>query len=135
MGLYEMMIDDNGLVYYKVWVEYDYYSLILWEIDQVGLDYIVFKVYDDVMLDDLEKKIIDFGIEVECVDVGVYFKSGCCLKFILFIGYEMYLFVEKEQVGNLLGMFNFDVIFDDDVCCGFCINGLDYVFIVGFDVD
>ena len=135
MGLHEMMTDDNGLVYFKAWAEHDHHSLVLRETDQAGLDHIAFKVYDDATLDDLEKKIIDFGIEVERVDAGVYPKSGRRLKFILPTGHEMHLFAEKEQVGNSLGTHNPDVIPDDDVCRGFRINGLDHVFIVGPDAD
>ena len=94
MGLHEMMTDDNGLIYFKAWAEHDHHSLVLRETDQAGLDHIAFKVYDDVTLDDLEKKIIDFGIEVERVDAGVYPKSGRRLKFILPTGHEMHLFAE-----------------------------------------
>ncbi|MGB0216334.1 MAG: hypothetical protein ACPF9E_12865 [Alteromonas oceani] len=96
MGLHEMMTDDNGLVYFKAWAEHDHHSLVLRETDQAGLDHIAFKVYDDATLDDLEQKIIDFGIEVERVDAGVYPKSGRRLKFILPTGHEMHLFAEKE---------------------------------------
>jgi catechol 2,3-dioxygenase len=135
MGLHEMMTDDKGLVYYKAWAEQDHHSVVLRKADSAGLDHFAFKVYDDATLDDLEKKIIEFGLSVEKIPAGVYPKSGRRLKFKLPTGQEMHLYAEKEWVGNSLGTMNPDVIPDEGVCRGFRINGLDHCFVVGPNAD
>lgn len=135
MGLHEMMTDENGLVYYKAWAEHDHHSIVLRQTDRAGLDHLAFKVYDDATLNELEQKIIDFGITVEQVAAGVYPKSGRRLKFALPTGHEMHLYADKEQVGNSMSTLNPGVLPDEGVCRGFRINGLDHCFIVGPNAD
>lgn len=135
MGLHEMLIDNNGLVYYKAWDEQDHHSIVLRQSDSAGLDHLAFKVYDDATLSELEMKIRDFGIEVKKVDAGVYPKSGRRLKFMLPTGHEMHLYAEKEQVGNSLGTVNPQVIPDEGVKRGFGIEGLDHCMINGPNIE
>jgi len=131
MGLLEMMTGDDGRVYYKAWDEKDHHSVVLREADAPGLDHFAFKVYKDETLTELAGKIEAFGIPVEEIAAGVYPKSGRRLKFTLPTGHEMHLYAEKEYVGNTLGTTNPGVIPDEGIRRGFCINGLDHVFIVG----
>lgn len=135
MGLHEMFTDEEGRIYYKAWDEKDHHSVVLREADQAGVDHIAFKVYDDNTLDTLEKKIIDFGIEVEHIAAGTYPKSGRRLKFILPTGHEMHLYAEKEQVGNSMGTLNPGAIPDEGVVRGFRVNGMDHSLLAGPNIE
>ncbi|OJS98058.1 catechol 2,3-dioxygenase [Marinobacter nauticus] len=131
MGLIEMDSNDNGLVYYKAWDEKDHHSVVLRLADKPGLDHLAFKVYDDATLTSLAEKIEAFGLSVEEVPAGAFFKSGRRIRFTLPTGHEMHLYAEKEYVGNSLGEVNPGVIPDEGVNRGFRINGLDHCFIAG----
>lgn len=134
MGLHETMSGDDGRVYFKAWDEKDHHSVVLRQADEAGLDHFAYKVYDDATLDEYEEKIKAFGIDVEKVDAGVYPKSGRRLVFKIPSGHEMHLYAEKEQVGNTLGTMNPGTVPEDGVIRGFCIYGLDHLFILGPDM-
>ncbi len=135
MGLREMLVDDQGLVYYKAWDEKDHHSVVLRESDSAGLDHFAFKVYSEETLDELMATLVECGIDVDQVPAGVYPKSGRRLKFKLPTGHEMHLYAEKEYVGNTLGTTNPGVLPDEGVVRGFRINGLDHCLIAGPNIE
>ena len=67
MGLIETDRDDQGRVYLKAWTEVDKFSVVLVEADEPGCDFMGFKVVDEAALNQLEKDLVDYGVEVEQV--------------------------------------------------------------------
>ncbi|MDY6842149.1 MAG: catechol 2,3-dioxygenase, partial [Pseudomonadota bacterium] len=67
IGLIETDRDDQGRVYLKAWTEVDKFSVVLREADEPGCDFMAFKVLDEDVLVQLEKDLVDYGVEVEQV--------------------------------------------------------------------
>ena len=63
LGMKTTMQDKAGNVYLKCWDEWDKYSVILTKADQAGLNHVAYKVEKESDLDDLQKKIEDWGIK------------------------------------------------------------------------
>lgn len=131
MGLHEVMTDAKGQVYYKCWDEHDHHSVILREADSAGMDYFAFKVHDNATLDELEQRLLKFGLSVSHIAAGVYPKSGRRIEFVIPSGHTMQLYAAKEQTGNTLGTRNPGVMPDEGVVRGFRINRLDHLLLGG----
>ncbi len=134
IGLQEMARDDDGRVYFKCWDEWDHHSIVIREGDEPGLDYIAYKVMDDAALTDYEKRVRDYGFEVESIDAGVYLKSGRRIQFTIPSGHVMQLYAEKEKVGNNMSAHNPEVIPDEGVIRGMGPTRLDHVLVYGPNV-
>lgn len=63
VGLGETQKED-GRICFKCWDEYDHHSVVLRKGDGPGLSKIGWKVESERNLDELEKKIEEFGIKV-----------------------------------------------------------------------
>ena len=70
LGLLQTDEDDQGRVYLKGWDEQDWFSVVLREADQPGMDFMGFKVRDEATLEDLAAKVKAFGCNVERVPAG-----------------------------------------------------------------
>lgn len=70
LGLIEMDRDDQGRVYLKAWSEVDKFSVVLREADEPGMDFMGFKVVDEVSLQQLEQDLQAHGCSVEQVPAG-----------------------------------------------------------------
>lgn len=112
LGMKIIMKDKVGNVYFKCWDEWDKYLVILILLDQVGMNYLVYKVEKEVDFEVLQQKIEVWGVKIIMFDEGILFLIGCMLQFKLFSGYEMCLYVSKEFVGIDVGNINFDFWFD-----------------------
>ncbi|MEZ5658713.1 MAG: catechol 2,3-dioxygenase [Burkholderiaceae bacterium] len=106
LGLKVTMEDKAGNVYLKCWDEWDKYSLILTPSDQAGMNHIAYKVRKDGDLDDLQKKIEDYGIKTTMMAEGALPSTGRMLQFNMPSGHEMRLYADKEYVGTEVGTTN-----------------------------
>ncbi|MGE0482564.1 MAG: catechol 2,3-dioxygenase [Gammaproteobacteria bacterium] len=131
LGLHEMPVDGDERAYFKAWDEHDHHSVVLREADNPGLDHVAFKVYDDATLDEFERRLGAFGMNVEHIAAGVHAASGRRLQFTLPSGHVMQLYAEKTRVGNTLGTRNPGVVPDEGVIRGMRINRLDHALLGG----
>lgn len=106
LGLVETARDAQGRVYMKCWDERDHHSVILREADRAGLDFVGFKVLDKATLDDLEKKLNDYGVTTERIKAGDLLETGERVRFTLPSGHLFELYAEKKAVGNGLQVAN-----------------------------
>lgn len=100
--------DENGNVYLKCWDEWDKYSLVLTPSNEAGFINIAYKVVNDLDLDVIKQKILDYGIDVQDVQEGEVLFCGRGIKFNLPSGHEMILFAKKDFVGKDVGTKNPD---------------------------
>ncbi|WP_067736631.1 catechol 2,3-dioxygenase [Novosphingobium naphthalenivorans] len=106
LGLVETGRDDSGRVYFKCWDERDHHSLILREADEAGIDFLAFKVRDELTLDVFRDKLEAAGIETEEKAAGDLLETGRRVRFTLPSGHLIELFATKTQVGNGIPMTN-----------------------------
>ena len=103
VGLIETGRDDQGRVYFKCWDEHDHHSFILRKADSPGMDFAGFRVLDTETLNELERKLNDYGVETRRIPAGDLLKTGERVRFKTPSGHEIELYAEKEKVGNGLG--------------------------------
>lgn len=106
LGLVETGRDDSGRVYFKCWDERDHHSLILREADEAGIDFLAFKVRDELTLDVLRDKLEAGGVATEEKAEGDLLETGRRVRFTLPSGHLIELFATKTQVGNGIPMTN-----------------------------
>ncbi len=106
MGMAQTDKDEDGNVYLKCWDEWDKYSVILSQSDTAGMNNIAYKVERDSDLDDLKKRVEDYGISVTDMAAGEMRSCGRGIKFNLPSGHEMRLYAEKEALGKDVGTTN-----------------------------
>ena len=108
LGLLQTDEDDQGRVYLKGWDEQDWFSVVLREADQPGMDFMGFKVRDEATLEDLAAKVEAFGCNVERIPAGELNHCGARVRFDSPTGHNFELYAEKDWKGNGLGLKNPD---------------------------
>ncbi|HKA22256.1 MAG TPA: catechol 2,3-dioxygenase [Blastocatellia bacterium] len=99
LGLQETRNGD-GTLFFKCWDEYDHHSVVLKEGKGPGLVRVGWKVESERDLDELEKKIEEFGIKVNRISKKEVTAVGEGLSFTAPSGQPMILYHEIEQVGR-----------------------------------
>ncbi len=98
--------DSDGTLYLKCWDEWDKYSVVLRPSKEATFNRIAYKVENDSDLDDLQKKVEEYGIKTKFLDAGEVRACGRVLTFILPSGHEFLLYAQKEFVGKKTGDIN-----------------------------
>lgn len=94
------------------------------------MDFMVFKVVDDIIFESLIVDIEVFGLEVIYKVVGDLKDCGCCIQFIVFFGYVFELYVDKVYIGKWgVEEINLEVWFR--VFCGMKVVCFDYCLLYG----
>lgn len=106
MGLIETDQDDQGRVYLKGWDEQDWFSVVLREADEPGMDFMAFKVDSAESLDAFEKGLREFGCNVERKPAGDLKHCGERVQFDSPTGHLFELYAEKDYKGNGVGLTN-----------------------------
>lgn len=106
LGFEETGRDDSGRVYFKCWDERDHHSYILREADEAGIDFLGFKVRDEMTLDGFRDQLEDAGIPTTEKPAGDLLETGRRIQFTLPSGHLIELFATKTQVGNGIPMIN-----------------------------
>jgi catechol 2,3-dioxygenase len=97
LGMKQTHVDAVGNVYLKCWDEWDKFSLILSSSDRAGMDHMAYKVCRESDLDDLKRRIEDWGIETAFLPAGTLPATGRMLQFNLPSGHDMRLYATKES--------------------------------------
>lgn len=100
LGLIEVETDQLGRVYLKGWTEVDQFSVVLRESDTPGMDFMAFKVLNDVTLAQLHQDLLAYGVAVEEIPAGELNGCGRRLRFVAPTGHHFELFAEKAQPGR-----------------------------------
>lgn len=100
LGLIETDRDYQGRVYLKAWSEVDKFSVVLREADEPGCDFMAFKVLDEDTLNQLEKDLVTFGVEVEQVPAEELKDCGRRVRFTVPSGHAFELFADKKYTGK-----------------------------------
>lgn len=106
IGLLETDRDDQGRVYLKGWDEPDWFSVVLREADEPGMDFMAFKVDSTETLNKMEQGLRDFGCKVERIPAGDLKHCGERVRFDSPTGHLFELYVDKDYKGNGLGDVN-----------------------------
>jgi len=106
LGLQEVGRDAAGRIYLKAWDELDWFSVVLREADEPGMDFMGFKVIDESHLTALEKDLNAFGCTTERIPAGELEHCGARVRFRLPTGHALELYAHKEVKGNGLGRLN-----------------------------
>ena len=133
LGLIQTDEDDHGRVYLKGWDEQDWFSVVLREADQPGMDFMAFKVRDKDTLEDLAGKLADFGCNVERIPAGELNHCGERVRFDSPTGHMFELYAEKDWKGNGLGLENPDSWVEG--LKGMQVSRYDHCLLYGDDVD
>ncbi|AHI32932.1 catechol 2,3 dioxygenase [Marinobacter salarius] len=91
---------DQGRVYLKAWSEVDKFSVVLREADEPGCDFMAFKVLNEEVLVQLEKDLVDYGVEVEQVPAEELKDCGRRVRFTVPSGHAFELFADKLYTGK-----------------------------------
>ncbi|MDY6929972.1 MAG: catechol 2,3-dioxygenase [Pseudomonadota bacterium] len=100
IGLIETDRDDQGRVYLKAWTEVDKFSVVLRKADEPGCDFMAFKVLDEEVLAQLEKDLVDYGVEVEQVPAEELKDCGRRVRFTVPSGHAFELYADKLYTGK-----------------------------------
>lgn len=100
LGLIETDRDDQGRVYLKAWTEVDKFSVVLRPAEEPGMDFMAFKVVDDASLQQLERDLNDYGVEVEHLPAGELKDCGRRIRFVSPSGHSFELYAEKKYLGK-----------------------------------
>lgn len=100
IGLNKVSAAADGRVYLKGWDEFDRHSVILRQDEKPGMDVMGFKVACDADLDGFEKRITDWGLDVEHIAAGEQPGLGRRLSFIIPSGHRIELYADMEMSEN-----------------------------------
>lgn len=100
LGLIETDRDEQGRVYLKAWTEVDKFSVVLRPADEPGMDFMGFKVVDEASLQQLERDLEAYGVELEQVPAGDLKDCGRRVRFVSPSGHSFELFCEKKYLGK-----------------------------------
>lgn len=106
LGLQEVERDAEGRVYLKAWDELDWFSVVLREADEPGMDSLAFKVIDVAALDALERDLQAYGRTTERIPANELRHCGERVRFTLPTGHTIDLYAHKDIKGNGLGRLN-----------------------------
>ena len=106
LGLIHVETDKQGRAYFKGWDEQDWFSVVLREADEPGMDYMAFKVDSVESLGKLEKGLRDFGCKVKRVPAGELNHCGERARFDSPTGHIFELYAEKDVKGTEMGRVN-----------------------------
>ncbi|MGB0671636.1 MAG: catechol 2,3-dioxygenase, partial [Rhodospirillales bacterium] len=95
-----------GNIYLKCWDEWDKYSLVLTPSDTAGIVNIAYKVEKESDLDELKKRITDYGVQVTDLAAGDMKSVGRAIQFNLPSGHDMCLYAKKDVLGKKVGTTN-----------------------------
>lgn len=135
MGLIESHQGDPDKAYFKCSDEHDWYSLVVRQADEAGVDHIAFKTLNDADLETYEAALGEFGIAVRHVEAGAYPRSGRRMVFTLPTGHEMHVYAFKEQNGNGMPIRNPGTIPDEGYVRGMRVVRLDHVLVGGPNIE
>lgn len=96
--------DDR--LFLKCWDEEDHHSLAVRFDPRVGIDRFSFKVEREDDLDDLERRVEQYGMAVTRVSRGEEVGQGESIRFATPSGHEMELVYEVERIGSKVGKLN-----------------------------
>ena len=99
LGLIETGETEKKL-HYKCWDEYDHHSIVLNKEQKSGLVKIGWKVEQASDLDELEKRLKDYGIISERVGKGAELALGEAVAFVAPTGQTMWLYHQMTQIGK-----------------------------------
>lgn len=106
IGLEVVDKDDQGRIYLKGWDEQDWFSVVLREAEEPGMDYMAFKVDSKESLNDFEQKVKDFGCSVERIPAGELNHCGERIRFEAPTGHIFELYADKDVKGTDMGRLN-----------------------------
>ena len=133
LGLIETDQDDQGRLYLKGWDEQDWFSVVLREADEPGMDFMGFKVRDKDTMEALAGKLEAHGCNVERIPAGELNHCGERVRFDSPTGHFFELYAEKEWKGNGLGLENPDAW--QEGLKGMQASRYDHCLLYGDDVD
>lgn len=134
LGLLETDRDGQGRVYLKGWDERDWFSVVLREADEPGLDFMGFKVDSVDTLNDLEQKLKDFGCSVERIAAGELSHCGERIRFDSPTGHMFELYAQKDYLGTAMGLVNPDP-WHEETLKGMQVQRFDHCLLYGDDLD
>ncbi|WP_174575403.1 catechol 2,3-dioxygenase [Thiosocius teredinicola] len=134
LGLQETDRDASGRVYLKGWDERDWFSVVLREADEPGMDFMAFKVDSVDTLRRLEGRVREFGCNVETIPAGELNHCGERVRFDSPTGHTFELYAEKDYKGTQMGLLNPDPWHEE------CLKGMqaqrfDHCLLYGDDLD
>lgn len=134
LGLQETDRDSSGRVYLKGWDERDWFSVVLCEGDEPGMDFMAFKVDSADTLKRLEGRVREFGCNVEVIPAGELNHCGERVRFDSPTGHVFELYAEKDYKGTEMGLLNPDPWHEE------CLKGMqaqrfDHCLLYGDDLD
>lgn len=106
LGLLPVHRDPDGTAYLKGWDEWDFYSVILTQSDEAGMESCAYKVETDADLDRLLERTRAYGLEVAEVEAGELPFCGRSLRIVLPSGHILFLYAEKRFHGKATGTLN-----------------------------
>ena len=99
LGLQETQQEDEK-IYFKCWDEYDHHSVVLKKGSSPGLVKLGWKVENEHDLEQLERKIEEYGIPTARISKNEEAAVGEALSFIAPSGQAMMLYADMDQVGK-----------------------------------
>lgn len=97
---------DENRAYFKAWDEWDHHSVIIERSDRAGVDHVGFKVRNNDILAEVEKKVEQFGLTTERVSNKSRIGEGEALRFILPTGHKIEFYHDIDYVGVETGTLN-----------------------------
>ncbi len=104
---------EQDRLYLRCWDEEDHHSLAVRYDPRVGIDRFSFKVEREDDLDDLERRVENYGFHVSRVSRGEELGQGESIRFETPSGHEMELVHEVDKLGSRLPKVNPGMIPDD----------------------
>jgi catechol 2,3-dioxygenase len=133
LGLQEIERDAQGRVYLKGWDEQDWFSVVLREADQPGMDCMGFKVLGNEALYQLEQALNAAGVGTRRIPAGELDHCGERERFDLPTGHTLELYAHKDYMGNGLGRVNPDPWVEG--LKGMQVQRFDHCLLYGDDLD
>ncbi|MGQ3674170.1 catechol 2,3-dioxygenase [Xanthobacter sp. TB0139] len=96
VGLHKVMEGPDGRVYLKSADEFDHHSIVLRPAESAGYDAMAFKVYEDADLDQFEKRVRDYGFEVDHIPAGEQPGIGRRIGFTVQSGHRIELYAHAD---------------------------------------
>ncbi|MGB0713666.1 MAG: catechol 2,3-dioxygenase [Gammaproteobacteria bacterium] len=135
LGLLETDRDEQGRVYLKGWDERDWFSVVLREADEPGMDFMGWKVDSTATLRELEQKLRDYGgCNVQNIPAQDLNHCGERVRFTSSMGHNFELYAEKDYLGTSMGLVNPDP-WHEETLHGMQAQRFDHCLLYGGDVD